>query len=108
MQGWFLRVARQRSHEIFTLNVLLAALFFAWLTAKAGLSMELGAFVAGMLISETEYRYQVESDIRPFRDVLLGIFFVPLFYYLIGNWLDRRAAKKPRRDDDHANQKEGV
>jgi len=39
---------------------------------------------------------------------LLGIFFVPLFYYLIGAWLDRRAAKKPRQDDDHAMQKEGV
>jgi len=78
MQGWFLRVARQRSHELFTLNMLLAALFFAWLTAKAGLSMELGAFVAGMLISETEYRYQVEEDIKPFRDILLGLFFITI------------------------------
>jgi CPA2 family monovalent cation:H+ antiporter-2 len=78
MQGWFLRVARQRSHELFTLNMLLAALFFAWLTAKAGLSMELGAFVAGMLISETEYRHQVEEDIKPFRDILLGLFFITI------------------------------
>jgi len=54
MHGWFLRVARQRSHELFTLNILLAALFFAWATKQAGLSMELGAFVAGMLISETD------------------------------------------------------
>ena len=65
-----------RSHELFTLNVLLATLLFAWLTKQAGLSMELGAFVAGMLISETEFRYQVEEDIKPFRDVLLGLFFV--------------------------------
>ena len=78
MRAWFLRVARLRSHEIFTLNVLLATLFFAWLTGKAGLSMELGAFVAGMLISETEYRYQVEEDIKPFRDLLLGLFFITI------------------------------
>ncbi len=78
MQFWFLRVARQRSHELFTLNILLAALLFAWLTKKAGLSMELGAFVAGMLISETEYRYQVEEDIKPFRDILLGLFFITI------------------------------
>ena len=78
MRAWFLRVARLRSHEIFTLNVLLATLLFAWLTGKAGLSMELGAFVAGMLISETEYRYQVEEDIKPFRDLLLGLFFITI------------------------------
>lgn len=78
MRSWFLRVARMRSHEVFTLNVLLATLFFAWLTGKAGLSMELGAFVAGMLISETEYRYQVEEDIKPFRDLLLGLFFISI------------------------------
>ena len=78
MKRWFNIVARQRSHELFTLNVLLATLLFAWLTGKAGLSMPLGAFVAGMLISETEYRYQVEEDIKPFRDVLLGLFFVAI------------------------------
>lgn len=78
MQRWFLRVARQRSHELFTLNILLAALLFGWLTKQAGLSMELGAFVAGMLISETEYRYQVEEDIKPFRDILLGLFFITI------------------------------
>lgn len=76
MQGWFSRVAQQRSHELFTLNILLAALLLSWLTKQAGLSMELGAFVAGMLISETEYRYQVEEDIKPFRDILLGVFFI--------------------------------
>ena len=78
MQGWFMKVARQRSHELFTLNILLAALLFSWLTERAGLSMELGAFVAGMLISETEYRYQVEEDIKPFRDILLGVFFITI------------------------------
>ena len=78
MKRWFNLVARQRSHELFTLNVLLATLLFAWLSKKAGLSMELGAFVAGMLIAETEFRFQVEEDIKPFRDVLLGLFFVAI------------------------------
>jgi len=78
MQSWFVQVASQRSHELFTLNILLAALLFSWLTERAGLSMELGAFVAGMLISETEYRYQVEEDIKPFRDILLGVFFITI------------------------------
>jgi hypothetical protein len=54
------------------LNLLLVTLGAAWLTEQAGLSLALGAFVAGMLISETEYKHQVEEDIRPFRDVLLG------------------------------------
>ena len=78
MRAWFLVVARMRSHEIFTLNVLLAALFFAWVTEQSGLSMELGAFVAGMLIAETDYRLQVEEDIKPFRDLLLGLFFITI------------------------------
>ncbi len=78
MKRWFNVVARQRSHELFTLNVLLATLLFAWLSKSAGLSMELGAFVAGMLIAETEFRFQVEEDIKPFRDVLLGLFFVSI------------------------------
>lgn len=78
MRSWFLGVARLRSHEIFTLNVLFATILFAWLTEQAGLSLELGAFVAGMLISETEYRFQVEEDIKPFRDLLLGLFFITI------------------------------
>jgi CPA2 family monovalent cation:H+ antiporter-2 len=60
------------------LNVLLITLGLAGLTELAGLSLALGAFLAGMLIAETEYRYQVEEDIKPFRDVLLGLFFVTL------------------------------
>mgnify|MGYP003538149290 CR=1 FL=1 len=50
----------------------------AWLTELAGLSLALGAFIAGMLISETEYKHQVETDIRPFHDVLLGLFFISI------------------------------
>ena len=76
MRGWFNLVARRRSPELFMLNLLLVTLGLAWLTELAGLSLALGAFLAGMLIAETQYRYQVEEDIRPFRDVLLGLFFV--------------------------------
>ncbi|MFN0039835.1 MAG: monovalent cation:proton antiporter-2 (CPA2) family protein, partial [Burkholderiales bacterium] len=76
MRKWFTLVARQKSRELFVLNVLFITLGLAWLTELAGLSLALGAFLAGMLISETPYRYQVEEDIKPFRDVLLGLFFV--------------------------------
>ncbi|HMM54142.1 MAG TPA: monovalent cation:proton antiporter-2 (CPA2) family protein [Candidatus Desulfobacillus sp.] len=82
MRGWLLVVARRRSPELFTLNVLLVTLGLAWLTELAGLSMALGAFLAGMLISETEYRYRVEEDIKPFRDVLLGLFFITVGMFL--------------------------
>lgn len=78
MRAWFHTVARQRSGELFMLNVLLVTLGLAVLTEIAGLSLALGAFLAGMLIAETEYRYQVEEDIKPFRDVLLGLFFVTI------------------------------
>ncbi|MGB7543861.1 MAG: monovalent cation:proton antiporter-2 (CPA2) family protein [Burkholderiales bacterium] len=78
MRGWFHIVARRRSQELFVLNVLLITLGLAWLTELAGLSLALGAFLAGMLIAETEYRQQVEEDIKPFRDVLLGLFFVTI------------------------------
>lgn len=78
MRPWLHIVAQQRSSELFVLNVLLITLGLAWVTQMAGLSLALGAFLAGMLISETEYRYQVEEDVRPFRDVLLGLFFVTI------------------------------
>ena len=76
MRKWFTLVAGQKSRELFVLNVLFITLGLSWLTELAGLSLALGAFLAGMLISETPYRYQVEEDIKPFRDVLLGLFFV--------------------------------
>ena len=72
----FHEVANARSAELFTLTVLLVSLLAAWLTSELGLSLALGAFLAGMMLSETEYRHQIETDIRPFRDVLLGLFFV--------------------------------
>lgn len=78
---WLLRplfqlVTKRRSAEVFTLAVLLVALLAAWSTHSLGLSLAFGAFLAGMMLGETEFRHQVESSIRPFRDVLLGLFFV--------------------------------
>ena len=78
MRWWLTLVARRKSEELFVLNLLLITLGLAWLTEMAGLSMALGAFIAGMLISETEYKHQVEADIRPFHDVLLGLFFITI------------------------------
>jgi CPA2 family monovalent cation:H+ antiporter-2 len=76
MRKWFAVVVKRRSQELFMLNLLLITLGAAWITERAGLSLALGAFVAGMLISETQYKHQVEEDIKPFRDVLLGLFFI--------------------------------
>lgn len=76
MRWWLTLVARRKSDELFILNLLLVTLGLAWVTEHAGLSLALGAFVAGMLIAETEYKHQVETDIRPFHDVLLGLFFI--------------------------------
>ena len=76
MRWWLTIVARHKSEELFVLNLLLVTLGLAWLTEHAGLSLALGAFVAGMLVAETEFKHQVETDIRPFHDVLLGLFFI--------------------------------
>ena len=78
MRWWLTIVARRKSEELFVLNLLLVTLSLAWLTELAGLSLALGAFLAGMLISETEFKHQVETDIRPFHDVLLGLFFISI------------------------------
>ncbi|GAB3503200.1 monovalent cation:proton antiporter family protein [Curvibacter fontanus] len=78
MRSWLTQVARHKSNELFMLNLLLITLGLAWLTELAGLSLALGAFVAGMLIAETEFKHQVETDIRPFHDVLLGLFFITI------------------------------
>ena len=85
MRWWLLLVARRQSEELFVMNVLLITLGLAWLTELAGLSLALGAFVAGMLISETEFKHRVELDIKPFHDILLGLFFIT-----IGMMLDWR------------------
>jgi CPA2 family monovalent cation:H+ antiporter-2 len=69
-------VSRAASRELFTLAVLLLALATAWSTAVFGLSLAMGAFLAGMLLGETAYRHQIEADARPFKDLLMGLFFV--------------------------------
>ncbi len=74
----FFEIARSRGQELFTLAVLLVALAAAYITNAVGLSLALGGFLAGMLLAETEYRHQVEAVIRPFRDVLLGLFFITI------------------------------
>jgi CPA2 family monovalent cation:H+ antiporter-2 len=76
MRWWLTLVVRRKSEELFVLNLLLVTLGLAWMTQNVGLSLALGAFVAGMLIAETEFKHQVETDIRPFHDVLLGLFFI--------------------------------
>lgn len=76
-------VAHRRSPELFTLTLLLIVLGAAWFMHAVGMSLAVGGFLAGMMLSETEYRHQVEADIRPFRDILLGLFFI-----VIGTQLD--------------------
>ena len=76
MSRWFSVVTKLRSQELFMLNLLLVVLGMSALTEHFGLSLALGAFLAGMLIAETPYRHQVEEDVKPFRDVLLGLFFI--------------------------------
>lgn len=92
MRWWLTLVARRKSDELFMLNLLLITLGLAWLTEVAGLSLALGAFIAGVLISETEYRHQVGTDIRPFHDVLLGLFFITIgmmldWHILVEQWV---------------------
>ena len=78
MRQWLMLVARRKSDELFMVNLLLMTLGLAWLTERAGLSLAMGAFLAGMLIAETDFKHRVESDIRPFHDVLLGLFFITI------------------------------
>ena len=72
----FYQIAHSRLRELFTLTVLLVVLASAWITQLVGLSMALGAFLSGMMLAETEYKHQVESAVRPFRELLLGLFFI--------------------------------
>lgn len=79
----FHHIAKAQSVELFNITVLLVALTAAWTTQSLGLSLALGAFLAGMLLSETEYKHQIEAEIRPFRDILMGVFFI-----VVGTKLD--------------------
>lgn len=87
----FYSIGKIRSLEIFTLLTLLVTLGSAWLTHLLGLSLALGAFLAGMMLGETEFKHQIETDIRPFKDVLLGFFFITIgiqldLHVVIGAW----------------------
>jgi len=91
---WLLRplfheIAHSRLRELFTLAVLLVVLSSAWISHLAGMSFALGAFLSGMMLAETEYRHQIETAIRPFRDLLLGLFFISVGMLLNLHVLDR-------------------
>jgi monovalent cation:H+ antiporter-2, CPA2 family len=80
---WLLRplfheIAHSRLRELFTMTALCVVLASAWISYLAGLSLALGAFLAGMMLAETEYRHQIDAVIRPFRDILLGLFFISI------------------------------
>ena len=72
----FSQVVRTRSKELFILTILFIGFGAAWLTAQTGLSLALGAFIAGLAISESEYSHQALSDIIPFRDAFMSLFFI--------------------------------
>ena len=69
-------IAGTRSEEVFTAMALLVALAAGWATGMIGLSLTLGAFLGGMIIAETPYRPLIQSEIKPFRGLLLGFFFI--------------------------------
>lgn len=91
---WLLRplfhiIASTRIVELFTLSALFIAIGSAWFTNAMGASYAMGAFLAGIMLGETEFRHQIEIEIRPFRDVLLGLFFVSIGMLVnITTWLD--------------------
>lgn len=72
----FNQVAQVRTDELFVLTAILVTVLAGTLTSFFGLSMALGAFLAGMMLSESQYKHQLEADIRPFRDILMGLFFI--------------------------------
>jgi CPA2 family monovalent cation:H+ antiporter-2 len=91
IQPAFRWVARQRSSELFTLISLLTVIGAAGVAKVLGLSAPLGAFLAGLVLGETTYRHQIESDLHPFQAVLLGLFFASIgmlldFRVLFANW----------------------
>jgi len=74
----FREIHEIKSQELFTLSALLVTLGCAWISHTLGLSLALGGFLAGMMLGETQYRQQIENDVRPFRDVFLGLFFITI------------------------------
>ena len=78
LPGLLREIATQQSDQLLVLSALVIVLLSSMLTANIGLSMELGAFLAGMMLGDTRFRHQLEADIRPFRDLLLGLFFITI------------------------------
>lgn len=78
LQPIYRTVARNHGSEVFVALTLLVVLGTGWATAEAGLSLTLGAFLAGLLLAESEFRHQVEADIKPFRGLLMGLFFMTI------------------------------
>ncbi|RMD68477.1 MAG: potassium transporter [Gammaproteobacteria bacterium] len=83
---WVLRpvfheIAKSRSPELFMLTALMVTLLAAWGTFQAGLSLALGALMAGIMLGETEFRHQIGAELRPFRDLLMGLFFIAIGMY---------------------------
>lgn len=72
------QIARTRSRELFILSIVVMCFAVAWLTSSIGLSLALGAFLAGLIISESEYSHQALSNILPFRDVFTSFFFISI------------------------------
>lgn len=89
LQPLFQMIKRVHDDEIFTLAVLFVALGAAWFTECLGMTYALGAFMSGIMLGETEFRLQIRDEIRPFRDVLLGLFFVSIGMLTnLYSWLD--------------------
>lgn len=83
----FRAIAQLDIHELFVAVTLLVVLGLAWLTESVGLSMALGAFVAGLLIAETEYQHQVEADVLPYKSLLMGLFFMTVGMKIDGSFI---------------------
>lgn len=83
----FRAIAQLDIHELFVAVTLLVVLGLAWLTESVGLSMALGAFVAGILIAETEYQHQVEADVLPYKSLLMGLFFMTVGMKIDGEFI---------------------
>jgi len=80
------QVVRLRNREVFIITALFLCLGIAWLTSKAGLSLAIGAFIAGLVISESEYSHQIVAEVLPFRDVFSSLFFISIGMLLEFNY----------------------
>jgi len=78
MPALLFRIAKTRNRELFLLTIIFTVFGTAWLTSKAGLSLALGAFLAGLIISESEYSHQAVGNMMPFKDVFISFFFVSI------------------------------